>query len=286
MVTVEMKRACRCFAAKEQAGAAMIDGGWGLAERARIMKLPTLLLFAAGWLLPFGLASAVAAGTAAREVSKADTIVLPKVDMRESLFTDVLEFLHMRSAQLDPDGAGMNFLVKEVPPPDVDKESESEFGPLPRVTFEMKNASLREIAAKMAELAKGHVRIDRFAVVLTVPGEGGKGVTPAPRPKLATAFGVDGEKLTRPLQETKLPKLKLGSTVEGALETIKKEAQPLLPEGTKLNIVVRTKLAQSRWVNLEATQIPVLEALRYVVELGGLEMVIGEAGVMVREGRD
>src|SRR5262245_48699417 len=135
------------------------------------MKSPllALLVVASGFLLGRGDA-AKAAGPVAQEASKADTIVLPRVDCQSGGLVETKEFLRQRSVALDPEGKGLNFIIKPIPPfevPSPGKEIVSEFT-FRTVTVKLHQASIRKTASEVAKAAGGSARVDPFAVVLSV----------------------------------------------------------------------------------------------------------------------
>jgi hypothetical protein len=47
-----------------------------------------------------------------RRTSKLDTIIIPRIDLREVTVSEAIEFVRMKAKQLDPEGVGINIVLK------------------------------------------------------------------------------------------------------------------------------------------------------------------------------
>jgi hypothetical protein len=238
-------------------------------------------------------------------------IVVPKVNFADNSLRESLEFLGQRAKALDPDGLGINIIVKApestaaptappappvpaIVPPIVSPAAPGTPPPTPATppiplnsaahfTLALSNVPLAEVVKYIAKLTDCTLRWDPNAVVVLAPVDGKK-LEEKPRPGVPVADGLDLIKIVKPLQETKIPKIDFRETTVGeSLAFLSQRAKALLPGGKGLNIVLKADAAKDRHVAFTATNISVIDALRYTAELADLEVSIEEFAVVISD---
>lgn len=81
---------------------------------------------------------------------------VPRIEMREAQFDDVLDSLREASQSADPEGVGVNIVYQG---PDTDD--------LPQITISLRNVSLKDAIRYITEAAGLSYRIERNAVIIT-----------------------------------------------------------------------------------------------------------------------
>lgn len=231
----------------------------------------------------------------------ASKIVIPKVDFRGATVREALEFLRVRAKSLDPDGKGINIIIKfeglrePAPPPpprapgpdgipglDVPgAPAAKDDGPV-LVTLTLGNIPVTEAVRYVAFLVDGRVRWDEHAVVVIAP-EPGKGA-PAKevRPGLKVAPGVNKSVLEK-LNATIFPKIdtKEASPRE-VFDFIAERAKAVSPDGTGVSFIWKGEQpANPPKLTYRADHMPLLEVIRYTAELSGLEVTIDPFAVVL-----
>ncbi|HSJ05040.1 MAG TPA: Amuc_1098 family type IV pilus outer membrane protein [Verrucomicrobium sp.] len=112
-------------------------------------------LFGAG-----GSAMGVMGGTKDAILVKLRTIIVPMVDLQGASLEEVIEFLRIRSRELDPAKKGVGFVVKASP------EARSK-----PVSMSMASVPLEEILRYATEMTGSVYRVDEFAVTVTSRAE-------------------------------------------------------------------------------------------------------------------
>jgi len=261
------------------------------------MKMPTLRLALSAALLFVSPLAAQNNPAPSATKAKLKAVLVPKLDFRDATVREALEFLRMRSVALDTEGKGVNIILKmpgitttsDAPPVPTGTVGASGASvpaigtPTGRVTLTLNNVPLGEAINYVSKLVDGAVRVDPYAVVITLP-EKGKKAGEAPRSEVPIADGVKMDKSVKPLQVTKLPKIDVReATVSEAFDFISQRAKALLPNGGALNIVLKGTDIGNRRVTFSGTDLPIIEALRYTAELADLNLAIEEFAVVVSE---
>jgi|GEM_PF-5712999 len=226
---------------------------------------------------------------------------MPKVDFQDMPLRDVLEFLRQELAK-HPEGASANWIVISVGPksaeagrnaPPVSPGLSPPYDlPAPRppsldtpVTLTLNNVSFYELLNYLANLTDCHLREDRNAVMFIV--EDVPGTVASNRPGVPIAEGLDGpelDALLNPLRETKVPKIAFKNTpLTEALSALDHEARTRLPGSQGLPISIQLGKGKAPHLTLAAQNLSLLEALRYITELTGLQLKIEPTGLVITE---
>ena len=219
---------------------------------------------------------------------KLDTIIIPKLDLREATFAETVDFLKRKSVALDPEKEG----VKITAPPDV-----KDF----HLTASLRDISLGEVLKYVADLGNMKLLVEEGGVKF-VPGH----VEPKPD------AGLEVEKIKKKLATIVLPRMEFREAhLRAALDYLHQASVQLDPEKKGVNIVLRLEDAalaapkavqggngkaapdghgapEGPQVNPEITpitvsltNIPLGEALHYVTNLAGLKCMVDADGVTV-----
>jgi hypothetical protein len=222
--------------------------------------------------------------------------VLPKVDFREATVREALEFLAMRAKAVDPEGQGVNIILKdetpsEQPPPNAPGipglDAPAAAAPpapegVPKVTLTLNKVPLTEVFKYIGNLANHRIRWDEHAVVFIAPKPGKKDLPPAePRPELKVAAG--GKAAVDRLKKIVLPKVSFKeATAEDAFDFLSQRGKALDPEGAPVNFIVKLNEAKNvPKVTFDASKISLLETARYTAEMAGLEMTVELHAVVI-----
>jgi hypothetical protein len=99
-------------------------------------------------------------GSESTALKKAEKIIIPKIELREATVAEIVNFLRAKAAGIDPDGKGVNILVK---------------GEIPnsaRITLSLTNIPLIEALSYTADLAGLRLKIEPNVLVLESPNSG------------------------------------------------------------------------------------------------------------------
>lgn len=126
-----------------------------------------------------------------------DTLIVPTVELNDATVEEALEFLRFQSIQLDPDGQGIDFVLRldeggssggGAPAPAADESIDfDDFGSsddagaapaasggsvsaLPRIDLRLRNAPLREVLRYVTEIAGLEFIVEDFAVLIVPQG--------------------------------------------------------------------------------------------------------------------
>jgi len=94
-------------------------------------------------------------GTVSAEESRISRIIIPQMEFREAALTEVIEFLQVRSMELDPENEGVNFRLSLNP-----KRIS------PKISLNLTNVPLNQAVRYVAELAELKVRYEEDGVLL------------------------------------------------------------------------------------------------------------------------
>ncbi len=175
--------------------------------------------------------------------------IVPLVEFAETPFGDALAFLRRRSIELDPAGAGINFVVMT---PELRTRA---------VTLRLREVPLGEALRYTTMLVGADFAITPYAVTIR---ELAKGQTSRPR-RENTAL------LQRKLQETVAPSIEFSDTpLVDAIDFLSVRSEELGDSGQGINFVYLGDRGTSGEVpiSLKLSRIPLGEVLRYTVQLG------------------
>ncbi len=91
--------------------------------------------------------------------AKLESMVLPKLDLRDASLEETIGFLRVRLRELDPGKQGVNFVITS---------AAMEAAREKTITLQLSNVPLSEVLRHVADLAGLQVRTDQHAVVLDV----------------------------------------------------------------------------------------------------------------------
>ena len=197
-------------------------------------------------------------------MTKAKGIILPKVELRDAPIRDAVSFLATKSRELDPDGKGVNIAVQL---PETDTTT---------ITLSLENVPLSEAMEYLAELAGLRLEIGAFGYRLLGAGKIGGMREPADgSPEAALLNRARG--IVIPLVEFK------EATIEEGAEFLRRKSAELDLEKKPVNIVVRhSKISADARITMSLRTIPLAEALKYLAELGGLQLEVGPSAFVLR----
>ena len=212
-------------------------------------------------------------------VTKLEKIVLPQVEFVKTPIGDVLDFLSLRSVELDkttedPNEKGVNFIL-------LDRESIGSGG----VTLNLQNATMAEVLRHVAERGGARLVIDPFAVKLERRDQG-ESIAPAGFGRPKEAEKIVGARLRAII----IPNVEFQDTpISDALEFLRTRSRELDdqtedPSRKGINIVYPVWEEGEPMITLKLKNLPLSEALRYTVELAGVRMEIEGSAVVVRSG--
>lgn len=197
----------------------------------------------------------------------AASIIIPKLEFREAPLEEAVAFLRKKSRELSPDGREINIVLK-LP----------KGGDEGRITVSLTNIPLIEAVRYVASLGNLNLHIQPDALVL---GDLAAAETPRstgePPPAARSAAMVKADGII-------IPKLEFSeASPEEALGFLRAKAREFDPGKQGVNLILdlppESNLHDLR-ITLSLSNIPLTEALKYVAELGTLE-VVGEAQAIV-----
>ncbi len=223
---------------------------------------------------------------------RASQLIIPRIDFKEATIPEVLDFLAQRGIALD--GKGINIIfaaasaqkkvpLPPAPPPGIpglDVVPTQPNESITRLTLTLNKVPLSEVFRYVSNLADLGLRWDEQAVVFTENAAKGPGIEAVPRPAIQITPGKGGEKLIAALakQPVKFPKIDLReSSVREACDFLQQRYKSLAPDAAPLNIIMKFDEAKPpRPITFAASDVPVVELLRYIAELGGVELAAEE----------
>ena len=245
-----------------------------------------------------------AAGKSALQ-AKLEAIVIPQIQFKDAQLIDAVEFLRVKSVDLDttttdPSQKGVNIIVQAG-----DKTPEA------TITLDLKNIPLGEALKYVAQLFNLHLAVERYGVTLLAPsafeaqqkhaeppGSGNPSmvitsdsiiydkhsrvVTAAGRVKIETREGsILAEKAEiRPKVRPEptggaiiIPKVQFqGASLTEATEFLRVKSREFDPDKKGMNILIKPGGDPTATITMQLTNVPAYEALRYCAEIAGHEL--------------
>lgn len=217
----------------------------------------------------------------ARLTQKLQSIVIPHLDFRDATVAEAVDFLRMKSADLDtaepdPVKRGVNFILN------LTGTSEA---PPSRLTLSLSNIPLLEALKYVTSLANLKFKVERNAVVILPVGVKVKS------PAMLLAGGVPGtpeqsarEKIARKLNSIILPKIAFrDATLREAVDFLKKKAADLdtaEPDPARRGLSVVLKAPSTvgdsgeKRITLSLKNVSLADAFKYTAELAGCQVMI------------
>jgi hypothetical protein len=97
------------------------------------------------------------AGAESAALKKAEKIIIPRIELREATLAETVDFLRVKTREIDPDGKGINILVKGQVPNSA------------RITLSLTNIPLIEALRYAAGLTEFKLKIEPNVLVLESP---------------------------------------------------------------------------------------------------------------------
>ena len=246
---------------------------------------------------------------------------IDKLEFKGASLEEVVEFLRLRSRELDPEGQGVNFVITS---------AAMQAARDVKITLKLSNMTLSEVLRYVAEMAGVSLRVNGNTVVLDAlqvqgqakpesiaPGAAGPDVLARAPEAVALATGSlqEAEKELSELrahhkdkQPTLLPQLQkitgleIAQTPENVLQSklntivipqlnfrdaaleevvdfLRLRSRELDSEGQGVNFVISgaaMQAAREAKINMQLSNVPLSEALRYVADMAGLQLQVDE----------
>ncbi|MFZ2641682.1 MAG: M56 family metallopeptidase, partial [Verrucomicrobiia bacterium] len=186
---------------------------------------------------------------------KAKRIVVPRMEFAEAPLSSVVEYLKDASCTLDPEKKGVNIILR-IPPG----------AKSPAITLNLREVPLLDAVRYTAEVAGLKMTADENALVLSpakVPAAG------TPRP--AAPVGTAAAKAKRIV----VPKIEFReASLADVVEYLRDASCTLDSEKKGINIILQIPPGvKPPAITLSLRNIPLLDVLSYVADIGGLNLV-------------
>ena len=194
---------------------------------------------------------------------KLDTIIVPQVDFENTTFEEGIDFIRLRSAELDrqeakPELKGVNIVLL------VPSEKSNTTLNLEKITLRRKDITMREFMEDICRLAGMEFRVDDNSLIVYPPGApaGLERRGPAVKPEGASADFAS--KLI-------IPRIKFEDvTLKEAVDFLNRSAKELTKEGPVFPIVLDPNADPTARVReLRLQNAPLFAALKYITEASG-----------------
>jgi beta-lactamase regulating signal transducer with metallopeptidase domain len=199
--------------------------------------------------------------------------ILPKAEFRDATLQECVAFLVAKSKELDPAGEGVNIVLKGV-----DKIGDA------KITLRLINVPLPEALRYVTSLAGCEMIKDGLSYIIQplgsaageAPGKSANAPAPAPPMPGGAAF----EKAATII----LPKIELQeATLTDTITFLRQKAKDLDADKQGVNLILEPATADREpRISLSLTNIPLSEALRYVAQLAGCEIVADDNAITLR----
>jgi type II secretory pathway component HofQ len=186
--------------------------------------------------------------------------ILPKVEFRDSTLRECIGFLVAKSKKLDPAGEGVNIVLK-----DVDKIGDA------MITLSLSNVPITEVIRYVAALAGSEVVADEFSYVIQLVGN-------------AAAEAAAKPAAMKKAEAIVLPKIDFQeATLSEAVIFLGEKAKELDADKQGVNLILEPAAGGLEpTLTLSLANVPLSEALRYVAQLAGCEIVADDNAITLR----
>ena len=210
--------------------------------------------------------AAPAASTKGAAAQKAAAIIIPKVTFAAASLEECMEFFRARIRLQNTPHKDLKLVIAPLP-----KEASAA-----RITMSLTDVPLSEALHYVAQLAGVEVGYTADAAVLRAPA-----VTLTPPATVPT-----GSPLRQKAGSIIIPSVKFaGATLNECVEFLRIKGRELDPAKQGLNILLdaqgATQSANAQ-ITLELKDVPLLEALRYVAELAGLDLAVEQSAITLK----
>ncbi|MEM7011701.1 MAG: M56 family metallopeptidase, partial [Verrucomicrobiota bacterium] len=195
-------------------------------------------------------------------LKKMESITIPELELVDTRLEEALQFLQLKSVELDPEKKGVN-IINAGANADV------------RISLRLSNVPLSVALRYVTELAQANWRVDEHAIA----------VIPAKRGNMAVEAKPAG-KFEEKLQNIVIPSVEFVDTpLSDALQFLVKMSAELDddpdPAQRGINLILRDSDAANKALTLKLSNVPVGEALRYTAQLSKLKMTIEKHSVVL-----
>lgn len=195
-------------------------------------------------------------------------IVLPSLKFKETPLKDVVDYLKMKSRELDPARQGVNVLARPG-----EKRLETP------ITLTLTNVTLGDALHAVADLAGMRMQVQAYAVILDV-ARPTAAAAPAPAPAAAAPL-LQGDEVKR-AERIILPFVEFrDATVEEAIEFFRTKSLAHDPDKKGVKILLRGDAKSAPKLTLSLKDVPLMEALRYTAELAQLQLKAAPDGLVL-----
>ncbi len=190
---------------------------------------------------------------------------LPRIEFEETPLSDVVEFLRLKSVELDPTKAGINFLID----PKVDQEK--------HVSLHLSDVTVGTALVCLIDHARLDYRIDNHACLILPSGEG-ELAKKVPREAGATAkFGPAIRAREFQMDRVEFVNAPLKDVVAYLSNRYKEEN----PKGPGFNIVLSSMIDADIPVSMKLSSVPASTVLYYVSKTTGVEIRIEPHAIFI-----
>lgn len=202
-------------------------------------------------------------------LQRAESIIIPTVEFRDATLKEAVEFFRVKSRANDSSGKGVNIVLSS------DAQNTGV-----KLTLSLKNVPLSEALRYTAELSEMELTADEVTLYLKKKGNSATSKQDVRVPAAAPAKSQALDKAEKII----LPKVKFSSTsIRDAVEFLNIKAKEVDPQKQGVNIfVVPEKSGKSAQITLDLIEIPLSDAVRYVAELAGMEVVAEPSALFLR----
>jgi type II secretory pathway component HofQ len=205
-----------------------------------------------------------AAAATSGAAERATRIVIPRMEFQEVTLSDALDFLRQQAVK---HAEGKEQAVNIVLLPDAKRDA--------KVTLNLRNVPLSDALRYLAQLTGNELAWTAEAAVIGKPG------TPAAKPR---HDDVPSTEAARKAAKIVIPSIEfVEAPLSSVIEFLVKKSLELDPEKKGVNIILQLSDAKPPAITLNLRNVPLLQALKYVAQLSGLEIVADERVLQLQQ---
>ncbi|MEM1295899.1 MAG: hypothetical protein AAGH89_11075 [Verrucomicrobiota bacterium] len=196
-------------------------------------------------------------------IQKLANLTIPELEFAETPLGTAIDFLRAKSVDLDPTGAGVNFVISNT----VDKT-------VP-VTLRLRNAPIGDALRYLTELSRTSFKVDRVAVQIQ-PRDPEVSV-----PTQSSTSRLAGQ-LTQKMRAMQLTSIELSDTpLATAVDFLEGKSLELDPSKRGINFVIGDGVNREVPVSLRLNNVPLSTALGYVVQLSNNRIRVDPRAIVI-----